>query len=643
MITTMKHLAKKSISLLLALSLVFGVMATGTIASAAAVTQDAALSETTQAQASLTGSSNPIVIVPGIGMSDVALFDDEGNQIANDGTFTDQWRVLNLSTTALMDDIFKLIPKVLLSLILQRDVGLSDVIRDYLPGMFKYATHDLEGKSVENVRAIERNYPLSQYDTNARDSFFSMMPMENFVDQIGEDRIYSFNFPAFSNTYDQAEKLDQFIQIVKGQTGAEKVNLVPVSLGATITNAYFDNYAHKHDVAKVVRIVGASDGSYVFSDLISQNYSVNSEKLFYSDLMPQLADGYQGYLINLLLRILPKKVFNNVLDAAFDVLRNDFVVNTPSMWSIVPADKYEELADIHLSGPEYATLRAQTDKYYAYQSNLQQNVYDLIEDGVEVYNICGYGFNIGKGWTDYQYFQFFKCADDMNSDGVIQIASTGMGTHSAAPGTTLPDGYVQQNTNCTNPAHNHISPDRVIDASTSFLPDQTWYFSGQHHECAHNDVVIKLAVTLMSSDAITSVYSDPDFPQFNGSRFTRRILRDYLPLCIEAQSRTDLTAPQMMELNAAVDQCNAMLASTVADDEQTVAIEARLKNILVRIGAIEAPVKATTADVLFEKSLKLVSDGLWKKYGPRGYSEIATLNIERAADVLKKLIGLLPA
>ncbi len=629
----MKHLAKKSISLLLALSLVFGVMTAGAFTGSAQTAPNTSLSDT--------GSIIPCVVVPGIGMSDVALFDDEGNQIQNDGTFPDQWRVLNLSTKALMDDIIKLVPKALLSIIFQKDMGLSDIVRDYMPGMFKYTKHDLQGKSIENVKAIERNYPLSQYDEAARNDFLKMMPMQNYLEQIGEDNVYCFNFPPFCNTYDQAARLHAFIQIVKQQTNSQTVNLVPVSLGATVTNAYFDNYADNHDVTKVVRIVGASDGSYVFADLVSQNYSVNSSKLFYSELMPQLMDGYQGYLINILLRILPKKVFNQVLDAAFDVVRSDFFVNTPSMWAIVPADRYEALADIYLGDAEHAAIRAQTDKYFAYQNNLQENVNALIEDGVEVYNICGYGFNIGKGWTDYQYFQFFKCADDINSDGVIQLASTGMGTYSAAPGTTLPADYVQQNTNCTNPAHNHISPDRVVDASTSYLPDQTWYFAGQHHEAADNDVIVSLACILMSSDAITSVYSDPDFPQFNGSRYVKRILRDLLPKCIEAQSRTDLTAGEMAELNAAVAQCNAMLASTVADDAQTDAIEARLKAILIKIGVIEAPAKPSIIDGILEKSFKYVSDRLWVMYGAKGFSEIAVGEFEQVTELLQRLIGLL--
>ena len=390
----MKHITQKSISLLLALSMVFGIITAGAITGSAASVQDTVISETAQAATVLAGSSNPIVVVPGIGMSDVALFDDAGNQIQNDGTFPDQWRVLNMSTGALMDDIWKLVPKVLLSLLFQKDMGLSNVIREYMPDMFKYTKHDLQGKSVKNVKAIERNYPLSEYSPEAYNDFFNMMPMQNYVEQIGADNIYCFNFPPFCNTYDQAARLNEFIQIVKAQTGAEKVNLVPVSLGATVTNAYFDNFADEHDVAKVVRIVGASDGSYVFADLVSKNYSVNSAKLFYSDLMPQLMDGYQGYLINILLRILPKKVFNQVLDAAFDVVRSDFFVNTPSMWAIVPADRYEAIAAVYLGDPDHAAIKAQTDKYFAYQNNLQENTYALIDDGVEIYNICGYGFNV---------------------------------------------------------------------------------------------------------------------------------------------------------------------------------------------------------------------------------------------------------
>jgi len=626
---TMKYLAKKSVSLLLVLTLVFGTVSAGAVTSSAAnapstsakaaVTATVPSSQDIQIQNALHASPNPCIVVPGIGMSDVALFDANGNEIPNNGTFKEsRWRVLNLVTSGLTKDIWKLIPQALLSIVFQKDVGLSDIIRNYMPAMFIYSAHDDRGNSIENVKAIERNYPLSQYSDADKADFFDMMPMQNYVNLIGENKIYCFNFPPFSNTFDQAARLDSFIQMVKQQTGCSKVNLVPLSLGATVTNAYFCNYADKHDVGKVVNVVGSSDGSLVFADLVGQNYSANSAKLFYSDIAPQLVSGYQGYLVNILLRILPKKVLDNVLDAAFQVVQKDFFTNIPSMWATVPSERYEQYANKFLSDPAHAYLRTLTDKYYDYQSHLQEHVKALVASGVQIYNICGYGFDFGHGWGDYQYFQFFKCADDINSDGIIQVSSTSMGATSANIGTTFPAGYVQQN----DPAHNHISPDRTIDASTCCLPDQTWFFAGQHHEIANNDVAVALACTLLATDRITSIYSDPNFPQFNGSRYTKRIINDYIPAVTKALTRTDLTAADRTELQAALDQANAMLASMVADAAQCNAIDARLYNILVKIGVYTAPAAPSFWDTLLEKSLKFTSDKLWENYGPKGYSEI---------------------
>ena len=46
---------------------------------------------------------------------------------------------------------------------------------------------------------------------------------------------------------------------------------------------------------------------------------------------------------------------------------------------------------------------------------------------------------------------------------------------------TLPADYKQQNTVCKDITHNHISADRIIDASTCLLPEQTWFLKNQKH------------------------------------------------------------------------------------------------------------------------------------------------------------------
>ncbi|HOO26381.1 MAG TPA: hypothetical protein PKW24_07180, partial [Clostridiales bacterium] len=128
----MKKLFRKSISLLLALSLLTSLVFAGSSAASAAGLDNPSVSDPIGQN-----ENYPIVVVPGLGMSDVALFDEDGNKIENDGTFPDEWRVLNLSTKEILGDIWKLIPGVLLTLIFQKDMGLSKIVSDYLPGMFK--------------------------------------------------------------------------------------------------------------------------------------------------------------------------------------------------------------------------------------------------------------------------------------------------------------------------------------------------------------------------------------------------------------------------------------------------------------------------------------------------------------------------
>jgi hypothetical protein len=209
-----------------------------------------------------------------------------------------------------------------------------------------------------------------------------------------------------------------------------------------------------------------------------------------------------------------------------------------------------------------------------------------------------------------------------------------------APSQTLPVDYVQQNTHCNNPEHNHISPDRQVDASTCCLPEHTWFFAGQHHEAAGNDVIVRLAVKLMIGE-IKDIYSDPEFPQFNGSRKTNRIIRDYLPKCEAALERTDLTPAQRVDLQAAVDDCKTMLASNKADNEETLAIEARMKDILVKIGEIDPPKSPQAHEVILEDLAKGVSDFLWKKYGPTGFSEIADKEGAKAINCITDMLKLL--
>ena len=143
-----------------------------------------------------------------------------------------------------------------------------------------------------------------------------------------------------------------------------------------------------------------------------------------------------------------------------------------------------------------------------------------------------------------------------NADFIIQTDSTSMGAYFANCGETLPEDYVQKNTYCSDPTHNHISPDRVVDASAGLLPDQTFYFDGQRHDLtALNDIILKLALNLIECDDIKDVYSLPEFPQFNIGRITSNV-RIYMNQVKELDT-AGMSAAEIAEKNAAVAEAEA--------------------------------------------------------------------------------------
>lgn len=100
-------------------------------------------------------------------------------------------------------------------------------------------------------------------------------------------------------------------------------------------------------------------------------------------------------------------------------------------------------------------------------------------------------------------------AGNWQGDSVIETAHTSGFATVAKRGETLGDNYVQAN-NCHK---NHISPDNIIDASTCFTPESTWFIKNANH-VGVTDGNAEFFVWLMTSKEQCSVYSNPLYPQF---------------------------------------------------------------------------------------------------------------------------------
>lgn len=557
----------------------------------------------------------PLVVVPGMGMSRTTVFNEDGTRAKQeDGSYYPEWTVFNL----LPEHLKELTWPAVKSLIAQKDVGLIDKFREIAPAICSYHTRGTDTKMKYNVQAYRFEYPVSQYAKVDKDYLYRSLPFQDYTAQAGEENTYVFNYASLSNTYEEAEGLHKFIQMVKEQTGAEKVNLLPISLGGTVTSAYFDLHADANDVYKVVSIVAAWNGSDALADLLSENYTSNSKELLYTTLLPEMLGKKTGNLLNIALRLFPNKLLREIVDAVVDEIFDLIVINTTSMWSLVPHEKYKALAEKHLSDPEHAYVKSLADRYYNAQSTLKDRMYKLAnEQGVKFYFISGYNLGFGEGWTDYQYFKFFDAATKTNSDGIINISSTGVGTSYVTANTAFSNEYKQNNPNA------RLSPDGSIDAATSYFPDRIWYFEGQHHEIAYNNIVHKLVSKLLLTDEVNSVEDVTDeFPQFNESRNIKRLSYEFMPAAKRVLNGSTLSQNDRNELRAMVDNANAMMDRTIADRESDDEIINALYDKLVDLGELSLPQEPKSSDKAIEWVLEFTSDILYKALGHKGFSEI---------------------
>ncbi len=485
---------KKFLAIILAVSLVL---------SGAAVSAYAAEEKLTDCGADC--GYYPTIIIPGLGQSEVWVLDDNGDFVRDsDGnkapTFPAYLQVPELIKT--------LIVPALLSLATQSDMGFSDALTKAIGDAFSINACDKYAKTSDKAFTEKYMHSLADCTPEEREACYHHVPLNKYETTYPEDHLYYFAYNSFGNILDIADELYAYIQMVKEQTGHDKVIISPISQGGSIANALFEYHPDvADDLYKVLFIVPALDGSTIVGDIFNDRIRFLDPDVLYDGFLSTFFDEETSSLIEVLLRILPDEVIMTALEKACGVLVKDVMTTSTGMWALCPSGQYLTAADKYLADrPE---IRKQTDMYYQAQLHSDANIQMLLDKGVQVFNVAEYEVQMyGVGYS----------FDSENADGIIQLDSTSMGATAANIGETLPADYKQANTsvNCSDPTHNHISPDRIVDASTGLLPDTTFYFKGQKHELtASNDKILLLARRLLENDNIKDVYSSPDFPQFN--------------------------------------------------------------------------------------------------------------------------------
>ena len=557
----------------------------------------------------------PSIILHGIGQSQTFVCDENDQPLVDaKGKTITGWPLYFDTDYAIKQLLFPL----LLMLITQHDLGLTSKAEKVVAELVKWNRCDENGKPIYNVKTVKYPYSLARCSQEEKDYIYNNIPLQTYTAAAGEDHLYYFAYNSFGNNIEICDELYAFIEQVKRETGHDKVNLAPISLGGTVANGLLEYHPDViESLDRVVYIIPALNGSNIIGDLFKNNLST-SGKMVYETMFPLLTeDEVTGNLINVLIRLVPDSVLHRLVDKVISGLMQGVFRNVTNMWALVPSEDYPTCREMWLSGEENAAIRRQTDRYYQAQLHSNANIQKMVDAGVGVFDVVDYS---------YPLYCFVDSWDKVNADGIIQIESTGMGVSSVPKGQTLPDGYTQKfvnklgGCNCADPAHhNHITPDREVDGSTAMLPDHTFFFYNADHErTGRNDVVMKLATALMLDHRITDVYSDPAFPQFNVGRDGKSLQNDLINYD-RSVDRSAYTPEQLARYDAARDEAQRMLDNTVVNAQEDERVRTAYYDTLCDMGLRSPPEPEKESRVRLGKFLKGLNDLLNKTIGYRSF------------------------
>ena len=523
-------------------------------------------------------TETPVIIVHGMSQNNTYLVDENGEWVPDETGYVTAWPL----EIDVMPLIGRALPNLLASIVTRSNVGLTEAMYEGTYNALSLIEKDNNGNYINNIEVPCYEMPMSELPEDVKEEYYTFLPIQELSEIVGEDDVYYFGYDSLGDVMYETEKLHHYIHdVVLPQSPNGQVKLCHISLGGTIAINYLETYPEDYNlIKKMVFVIPAIGGSDIIGDLFTGNLSVfYDDKTLYEDLLVTLmGETPLAYLLNIVLRILPDDVLKSALSGLANGLVDIAALRSTMIWALCPDAYYEEAKSIWLEGnDELAGILEDVEYFMNARANFEENLFALRDTGCEIFNLACYDMNLFPICKEYR---------TKNADRVIHADSPAMGATFANLGETLGEGYEAVGTYCSDPTHNHLSPDGVVDATTGLLPCTTWYFKAQAHEqLPENDVALGLAIRAMADDNMHDVYSNPAYPQFNEGRLTFNA-RDNMEAWAEAD-KSNISADKVEAVETAVAKVNALLGETVVDQAAWNAADAELEKALVAAGVIE--------------------------------------------------------
>ncbi|MBQ8762576.1 MAG: hypothetical protein IJZ07_00550 [Clostridia bacterium] len=391
-------------------------------------------------------------------------------------------------------------------------VGKTDEFGETLgegaQAIFEKLRFNPDGTSAYNVSHYPNNPAISNIEYMLANGQEENMYEVNFCKYLSglynPSEIFMFQYDSRLDAITLAEQLNEFINDIKDYTGSDKVRIFSLSFGGLISSTYLYLYGDS-SVSKYITSVPAIGGTDIPDKLLRGNidFPISDIALFFETVLAGEGDVARWF------ENAELESINDIISSASDGIMSALKY-WGSIWSLCTVDLYDELKKDFLDPVESKELIEKTDKiHYEIMPAIPDVLRKAQSNGIDVAILCSTGSELALG-------------GDLNGDVVLPAYAVS-GATCAPLGMRFSDGYAGIKTTCSNPEHNHVSPSMEVDASSAYLPENTWFVDGQYHgQYYYEEYTRSLVTKLLLTNEIKDIYSNPDYPQFEYSKHASR-------------------------------------------------------------------------------------------------------------------------
>ncbi|MCR5151080.1 MAG: hypothetical protein K6B52_07630 [Clostridiales bacterium] len=310
--------------------------------------------------------------------------------------------------------------------------------------------------------------------------------------------IFCFEYDSRLDAVKNAEELRKYIHDILEYTGQKKVRIFTLSYGGLIAVTYLSLYGEEGLVSRLIMSVPALGGTDLPDRILRGKVDLNLREIV---TFAETASGSD----TLFSSWFDKSDETALSEIAGYACKNidSTVKYWGSIWCLCSNDKYEKLKkDILGDGVKKEFIENIDYVHKTVIPNVGNILRHYQSRGVKTAILCGTGTALALGGR-------------ANGDLILPAAGVS-GAVTADAGGSLGENYKCRGTVCSSPSHSHLSPDKSVDASTCYLPENTWFVSRHFHgQYNYENYTRNLVTELLLGDEINDIYSSPEFPQFH--------------------------------------------------------------------------------------------------------------------------------